>query len=76
MSSRIGMEKFPTLERLKKIKLKEIPINTPILGMAPIGIPWEGKMTRKGIKPNGNCPQNEFAPCFAYIKNIPYEIIR
>ena len=57
--------RWPEPGTLPKIQRNEIPVGSTILGMAPIGIRWIAKMTKNGIKPEGDCPRCEFVPCFA-----------
>lgn len=73
-----SMMKWPEPGTVKKIKFQDIPDDTPLLGLAPVGVRWTGKMTSsagvKKVRPEGNCPAREFAPCFAFIDDEPYEI--
>jgi hypothetical protein len=55
---------WPEPGTLPTIARAEIPIGARILGMAPMGVRWEAVMTKKGIRPDGNCPPGEFVPCF------------
>ena len=60
---------FPT------IALNDVPPRTLILGLGPIGVRWEARKTKDSLKPAGNCPTEEFLPCFALCKNQIYEIL-
>ena len=69
--------KWPRIDEVvPAIRLQDIPAGTRILGLAPIGIRWEGKMGRNGkIKPAGNCPRGEFAAMYACLPDGVRSII-
>lgn len=66
--------KWPEPGTCPTIALADIPVGTIIHGLAPIGIRWTAKKTKKGLKPKGNCPAWEFAPCFAVVRNTVHEV--
>jgi len=57
------------------VALADLETGTHVLGLAPIGIRWLGRITGKNrIKPEGNCPSCEFLPTNAYVKGKWLEI--
>jgi len=59
--------RWPEPGALPKISISEIPAGSTVWGMAPLGIRWTARMTKSGIRPDGNCPSGEFVPCYAEV---------
>lgn len=63
--------RIPTMPR------HEVPIGSKILGLAPMGVRWEGTMTKQGIKPDSwprRVSRSEFSPCYAEVRGFWYDI--
>lgn len=69
---------WPTIEEMDKLPTigrHNIPAGTVILGLAPIGVRWEGRAMGNGrIKPNRGCPVREFAPLYALMNEGTHQI--
>jgi hypothetical protein len=58
--------------------LRDVPVGSKILGLAPIGIRWEGTMTKNGVRPKDwsrKVARCEFVPCYAYINGEWWEVV-
>jgi len=58
---------WPSPGTVPKIKLADVPNGAHILGMAPIGVRWEGTMRNGVVCPDKGCPKGEFSPCYALL---------
>lgn len=67
-------ESWPMPGEHEAIQLTDVPVGSTILGMAPIGVRWLAKKTKKGVKPEGRLPACEFAPCFTEVDGVVREI--
>lgn len=56
------------------VNFTDIPKDTVLLGMAPIGVPWHADMKKGKVVPAGNCPVGEFALTHAMVKGKWHEV--
>jgi hypothetical protein len=57
----------------------KLPRDTPVGGMAPIGIPWGAVVSKRAtgepyLKPNKGCPSSEFAPTHVRVNGRMHEV--
>lgn len=57
------------------VELKDVPIGTRLMGLAPMGIRWAAKIgPKRKIRPEGNCPSCEFSVTHAWVKGAWMEV--
>ena len=56
------------------VAFADIPRNTALRGMAPIGVPWHAVMKNGQVRPDGNCPVGEFALTHAVVNGEWHEV--
>lgn len=70
--------KWPIPGEPLAMPLRDVPVGSKIVGLAPIGIRWEAVMTKKGVKPL-DWPKKistcEFVPCYAYVMGEWREVV-
>ena len=69
MSARIPVGEGPF------VKLADVPRDTALLGLAPIGVRWHGSMKKGKVVPYGNCPVGEFALTHAWVRGEWHEVL-